>query len=67
MPTLYRKPSPSSSCLRKPSLLVDTVANAKGLTARLASKSQELAVLPKEQQECEAERQRLFHDSKEAN
>jgi hypothetical protein len=53
--------------LEKSTLLVNTIADAKTLTDRLASKSQEVAVLLDQQRTCEAECKRLSHDLKEAN
>jgi hypothetical protein len=51
----------------KTTLLVNTIAEAKALTSRLATKSQEVAVLLDQHRKCEAECQRLSHDLKEAN
>ena len=51
----------------KSTLLVSALADGQSLTVRLASKSQEVVVLLERQQKCEAERQRLHQDLKNAN
>lgn len=51
----------------KSTLLANTIADAKALKTRLASKSHEVATLLNQHRACEAKSKRLSNDLREAN